>query len=439
MLGSLRFVDLRWRDPKGEQSGSLWLRLNLYPALQTIVGNLTIKQKELERQLGLGRVDSDELAFLLSQHFKGADYPSERQVDYPHAERPLISLIYDSKGVVQSIIPGHDLTGEAVNRIMRDVQEKLLSPPVAKTYNMILFAHVPTEGYWRYRDQLVIRRAPDQAPRPIAITGQHPLVLEVAYAGAEDGYTDKIRWERESHKWALLLTLLVPGLQIPRRVEFNHTWVVPTSYPPPPGPHTSIESQEVYLFPGLHAGVTKLSEQGSLPEIELVETVPIAIDHGQVLTFSRQTTTRLDAFSSLSEVKKARILRSAYWLHHSIDVWRLSKSASYQSIIQAVEAVIDVPKGQPQCLECHRTLGPGPTKLFTEFLDRYAPAPQGSKSARNVLYGTRSSLTHGDALLHMDHGTMFAWHKPIAPYEHALVSEARQICRQAIITWLERQ
>jgi hypothetical protein len=403
------------------------------------VGNLKANQKELEQQLGLGRVDSDELAFLLSQHFKSAAYPSERQVDYPDAEHPLISLIYNSKGSIRDIIPGRDLTEETVNLIMRDVQEKLLSPAVAKTCNMILFAHVPTEGYWRYRDKLVIRRAPDRAPRPIAIAGQHPLVLEVAYQGAEDGYTDKIRWERESRKWALLLTLLVPGLQIPRRVEFNHTWVVPMSYPPTPGPHTSIESQEVYLFPGLQAGSGKLSEQGSMPEIELAEEVPIAMGYGKVLALAIQIKSWLDTFSSLSEAKKAKVLRSAYWLHHSIDVWRLSKSASYQSLIQAVEAVIEVPKGHPQCPECHRTLGPGPTKLFAEFLDRYAPASTRSKSARNVLYSTRSGLTHGDTLLHMDHGAMFAWYGPIAPHEHALVSEARQICRQAIIAWLESQ
>jgi hypothetical protein len=274
-----------------------------------MVDNLTVEQKELERQLGLGRVDSDELAWLLLQHFKGAAYPSERQVDYPGTGHPLISLIYDGKGVICSIIPGHDLTEETVNIIMRRVQEKLLSPAVSKVGNMILFAHVPTEGYWRYRDKLAIRRAPDQAPRPTAIAGQHPLVLEVAYQGAEDGYTDRIRWERESHKWALLLTLFVPGLQIPRRVEFNHTWVVPMSYPPTPGPHTSIESQEVYLFPGLHVEAGDLSEQGSLPGIGLSEEVPTAIGCGQVLTLATQIKAWLDAFSSLSEAKKAKILR----------------------------------------------------------------------------------------------------------------------------------
>lgn len=398
------------------------------------------EQEELERKLGLGHVDSDELAFLLSQHFKSAAYPSDRRVDYPDTVPPVISLIYDDKGVVRRIIPG-DVAEEALHPIIRDVQEKLLAPAIAKTGNLILFGQFPTEGYWRYIDKLVIRRAPDEAPRPMAMVGQHPLVLEVTYQGAEDGFTDRMRWDRESHKWALILTLLVPGLQIPRRVEFNHTWVVPMRDPSMLGPHTSIEAQEVYLFAGRRPQSEGLSEQGSLPGIELVREIPAGVGPGQVLVLPLKIQTWLDAFRSLDKAKETKILRSAYWLHHSIDVWRLSKSASYQSLIQAVETLIDVPKGQSNCPECHRTLGPGPTKLFSDFLEKYAPSPAepGPKSARNVLYGMRSSLVHGNTLLQMDHGTMYAWYGPMPAQEQTLVSEARQICRQAVTTWLECQ
>ena len=400
---------------------------------------MMIEQEELERELGLGRVDDDEFAFLLSQHFRSAEYPSSRQVDYPDSEHPVISLVYDDKGVIRKIVPG-SAGHEIMWPIIRDVQEKLLAPAMAKTSTLILFGQVPTEGYWRYEDKLVIRRAPDEAPRPAVLIGQHPLILEVAYRGAEDGFTDKIRWDRESHKWALILTLLMPGMQIPRRVEFNHTWVVPNHNPPIPGPHTSIEAQEVYLFAGRRQQMEGLSKQGSLPLIEQMQDVPTSIGPGQVLVLPLQIRTWLNSFRSLDKEKEAKILRSAYWLHHSIDVWRLSKSASYQSLIQAVETLIDIPKGQPHCPECRRTLGPGPTRLFSEFLEEYAPSSSGSypKSARNILYGMRSSLARGNTLLQMDHGTMHAWYGPM-PDEHALVIEARQICRRAVITWLERQ
>lgn len=198
-----------------------------------------IRQSNLERKLGLGRVDGDELAFLLSQHFQRWQDTSEHQIDYPDADSPVISLRYDKHNVLNAIVPGDHLTVEVAESIARDVEAKLLVPPLPKVSSMILFANVPVEGYWRYGNKLVIRRVPDQAPRPSAMMGKHPLMLEVAYSGAEDGFTNNIRWERESRQWALMLTLLVPGLHVPPRVEFNRLWVVPLDFPPSPGPHTT--------------------------------------------------------------------------------------------------------------------------------------------------------------------------------------------------------
>lgn len=183
--------------------------------------NNTIRQSYLERKLGLGRVDGDELAFLLSQRFQRWQDTSERQIDYPDADSPVISLRYDKYNVLHAIVPGDHLTVDIAESIARDVEAKLLAPPLSKVSSMVLFANVPVDGYWRYGNKLVIRRAPEQAPRPSAMMGKHPLMLEVAYNGAEDDFTNNIRWERESRQWALMLTLLVPGLHVPPRVEFQ--------------------------------------------------------------------------------------------------------------------------------------------------------------------------------------------------------------------------
>lgn len=180
-------------------------------------------------------------------------------------------------------------------------------------------------------------------------------------------------------------------------------------------------------------------DRGELPEIELVGELPVGVRPGQVLALPESIADCLEIFESLDSDRWKRILRAAFWLDHSSHVWRLSKSASYQSLIQAVEVLIDVPKDQPKCSECHRTLGIGPTALFVKFLEDYAPASSDLEPARSELYSMRSSLSHGNTLLHMDQGIVYNWYGPRPPHEHMLISNARLICRRAIINWLMSQ
>lgn len=400
---------------------------------------MAISQRDLEQKLGLGSVDGGELAFLLSQRFQRAQHTSDRQIDYPDPENLMISLRYDKRNVLNAIEPGKLLTEDAANSIAQEVETKLLSPSPQKIASMILFSNVPVEGYWRYRDKLVICRAPDKAPRPTALTGKHPLMLELSYSGADDGFTNNMRRERASQKWALMLTLLVPGIQVPPRVEFNRLWVVPLEIPLPPGPHTSIEAQEIYLFPRDKIAPSVLSDRGELPEIQLIREVPTTVGPGQVLVLPESIEQCLDIFDSLDLERNQKILRAAFWLDYSDHVWRLSKSASYQALIQAVEVLIDMPKDQPRCIECDRTTGAGPTALFAKFLDDYAPASSDLEPARKELYSLRSSLAHGNTLLYMDQGVVYNWYGPKSPHEHMLISNARVLCRRAIVNWLMEQ
>ncbi len=81
----------------------------------------------------------------------------------------------------------------------------------------------------------------------------------------------------------------------------------------------------------------------------------------------------------------------------------------YTSLITAVEAVLpnqDEVSDADRCSECGKALTGGPTKLFREFLERYAP-PSTNK-ARNDLYRQRSKLAHGDVLA-SDHIDMRLW------------------------------
>lgn len=83
--------------------------------------------------------------------------------------------------------------------------------------------------------------------------------------------------------------------------------------------------------------------------------------------------------------------------------------------------------------------GSGPTALFAKFLDDYAPASSDLEPARKELYSLRSSLSHANTLLYMDQEVVYNWYGPKSPHEHMFISNARALCREAIVNWLMEQ
>jgi hypothetical protein len=64
----------------------------------------------------------------------------------------------------------------------------------------------------------------------------------------------------------------------------------------------------------------------------------------------------------------------------------------FMHTIQAIESLAWQPRRQTFCPECKKPDGPGPTQLFNQFLDRFAPE---ATEGRSALYGVRSGLSHG--------------------------------------------
>jgi hypothetical protein len=110
----------------------------------------------------------------------------------------------------------------------------------------------------------------------------------------------------------------------------------------------------------------------------------------------------LDRSYTLPEENQQRFLRACFWLQHARIVHSHSRSASYTALICAVEALIPPQRGAPICSECNRSKGKGPTGLFKEFVDRYAPPGGDSQVNRGKFYEIRSKLSHEGRLLATD-------------------------------------
>lgn len=130
-----------------------------------------IKRDQLEQRLGLGRVDPRELSSTLALILHHAYHPSPTRTDFLDVDAPAISLLYDKKGNLRSIVPGKALTPKMLEEIEHKVATTLFPPPKKVVVRMPLFAALPVDGYWRYNNKLVIRRVPDHAPRPPYLWG----------------------------------------------------------------------------------------------------------------------------------------------------------------------------------------------------------------------------------------------------------------------------
>ncbi|MFJ6635774.1 hypothetical protein ACIQMR_30900 [Streptomyces sp. NPDC091376] len=277
-------------------------------------------------------------------------------------------------------------------------------------------------------------------PRSRHELADHPLICEIRFDGASDPWVSSLRSGREPRQLALLLTLLVPGLRLAD--QSAQGWVLTptlsTLNPEAPTPELQSEyAQQGYFVPGMLNGPDSLSEQDGLPDINL-GPVPRGIEAGATLTLREDMAAYLDAYIQLTPDDRRKLLRAAYWLHLAGKVFASSHSASFQSLVQAVEALTTVPPGQPKCPECDRVIGVGPTRLFQEFVAKYAPPTEDSEDERThkLLYETRSLLTHGNSLLEVDEETGFVTPTPARITEGQLHGKAAEVCRAAVLGWL---
>jgi hypothetical protein len=69
--------------------------------------------------------------------------------------------------------------------------------------------------------------------------------------------------------------------------------------------------------------------------------------------------------------------------------------------VQAIETLLDRPSPVP-CPECKRDMGPGPTRLFRDFVARYCSDSGVDGKVVSELYSVRSALAHGHYLFQLD-------------------------------------
>ncbi len=335
------------------------------------------------------------------------------------------------------------LTDAGLDQLIERIRSEFIGAVKAGIGRVVMFCDMaPVVGFWRYKDLLQILPAPPDAARPPFIVAQHPFLLEFQYAATENWQTNHLRHARKAHDVSLALNAFLNRnvWMLPNRSvgTLGNAWFIndrrieSTS-------QGSIYGQLGYSLQGFepHAvGFTCMESIALLAGSEAQEyfnTHPAVLD---VLTVPSDLAAYWERYFSLVENHPLhrRFLQACFWLNEI----RKSDSFSLRLIlaVQAIEALISPAIATASCLTCRREFRPGPTKLFQQFLDHFAPIRAEQSELRKALYRTRSGLTHGYRPPFAVDMRLSSSLNPLDQDERRTLGDAERVVRVAMRNWL---
>jgi len=145
------------------------------------------------------------------------------------------------------------------------------------------------------------------------------------------------------------------------------------------------------------------------------------------------------SYLELSPTNRAKFDRATFWMDMASRQWTISMSASFASLVSAVESFIDRGVQHRVCCEqCKKDVShevPGPTEGFRAFFEKYAPDAS-LKKRRDEMYSLRSNILHGSDLMQLDQDLAFGWDPPWFN-ERELHGELWSLTRIAMRNWLK--
>jgi hypothetical protein len=360
--------------------------------------------KDITPQFSLDEIDHHELLDVLASRYTTSWRVSKHAITFPAAGNYKIKLQI-SHGEVERVFAGTDLADTELCELLAQVEADLKDDRIAEYGVDILFAHQPVIGGFRFGAlPMQIRPAPAEAPRPPQqLYAHHPFLLEYPMRAYRTPSLRLRRRHKNAIQWAWVLNVLLRGSITtysgprPQRLWANRTDDL-----------TPFWSSRFYAVPGMLGVVGALTEQG-----ERLPVVPAEAYFSDILSGARadipfdtfclpDNLDRLvSAFVNLGGARHRRFLRSAAAIYTAQELWDLSISSYFLMCVQAIETMIDRPR-PVRCPECNRDMGPGPTRLFREFVERYCSDSGVEEKVVNELYRVRSALAHGHYLFQID-------------------------------------
>jgi hypothetical protein len=374
----------------------------------------------------LTKIDPHELRLLLENRIGGPGQYHDRTNNPDRIYLPLAGteckvLLTFRTGRIVDLNPGPAFDRDEWERILDEVETTVLVGPskVGREYSFSIFR---VQGSWMgERSGVQILPAPDSAPRAPVEMADHPFLLEFRMQGIDIPAIAQYRRSRVHRDLTLLLNILLAArirLQPPRGESVwanvarddqvhEYRWVM-----------------RDFWAEGAHAIVDDFSPAAA-KQIETVEPEEYYASPGYTVEPLRIPSDLDDSiwrYLKLYPENRVKFGRAAFWMDLARRHWETSASASFASLVSAVESLTNNGDRRNR------------SRRFCEFLEIYASGTTYSDRRRNM-YELRSEILHGGNLLQLDQDHVFGWDPPWME-QRELHDELWNLARIALRNWL---
>lgn len=360
-----------------------------------------------------------------------ANFDVEVPISGPHALR-----IRSKHDRLVKINAGPGLKSEDIEKLKLAIHEKLIESQEPFVAANVFFSTSPVKGSFRCCEpELQFLSAPDSAPCPPQIVGEHPFVVEFPCIRSPDVMITAGRLKANVKQWSHILNVVLAETITRLSHTGRRSWVLTSE----DTPNNVMYAQHFYSIPGFRTRREDFS-----PALDSIKEIPhddyyssqIAF-YGDELAIPDSLGRTLSRIQKLPNVTKQRFLRAAHWQFIANAVWHESVSVAFISTVIALESLISS-KPSKKCQSCGRDTGPGLTQLFRTFLDTYVSSTGNMRKLANVLYTIRSNLAHGENILQSDTEAHIQFNTD-SLREFETRQDLHQAARIAIINWLYDQ
>jgi Apea-like HEPN len=344
---------------------------------------------------------------------------------------------------VKSITPGPLLnTRDKQELFLQQVSGWLGSNTRTKIWMRPLFAQLPLRGKFLWKNCFQIRPLKnfDMIGKGLHFFDLHfhefdhshlgppfPFVLEVAVPSSENMFLENSQGLRLLDRYECLLAVLLTQRVASARSLSQRNWT---------GVWSNSEMKYHILSGGFDIGEDSRCNEfsdGEWPDVPIHGLEVNYYNHlygndGEIHA-PPNLGALLEAFDGLHGNTRDSFLRACHWFSLGIENSHIP-ALSILSFSTAIECLLPRSSNK-KCTHCEKPVGPGPTQLFKNHLEKYAPISSDLKKWREELYNIRSALIHGSRL----DATDFDWLAPQRS-EHDNLRLLHLVARRSLVNWL---
>lgn len=402
---------------------------------------------ELKSYLFADRLEQAELEQVILWHLGRSESEGNHTTFHRDGSQAWLRIEYTKGHAIRGFTRSADFPESDLRALRERIRVELVDGQETKVAQVTCFAYNQVTGWVRGSVQGIDFQMKPLPPGNATVGfdyGRHPFMLEVTYQTSSNHMIRYARVQRSATTVARFLNFLLrsPVEMLPRSTD--NAWVVVDSQQADGTVETKNRYLQLGYFPiGLSESNDNFSDASEISPISRVPSDDYYSLRGiplEPLSLPQNFEESLNIASELSTGPYNKLFNSLTFFAMSHRVWHESRSASYASLVAAIEALL--PDDKPQrCKDCgqpiHRI-----SKRFRDFLTRHAPGQEQAserKALQNAFYELRSGLAHGSKVLQSDLEPWKFFHDHRGQVEDDLHRRLHEVVRKAILNWLWSQ